>query len=147
MGVKIIIGDITEASEDIILHQVNCQNVMGSGVAKALYTKWPQVKSEYHDYCDMFKCAEDRLGNICVVAVSEKQLVINCFSQLTFGTTGKHTNYLAVARCFEYVNRKSTVAIPYLYGCGLGGGDWNVVSALIEEAFGDRAVIYKLPVS
>lgn len=36
---RVVIGDITEATEDLILHQVNCQNIMGSGVAKVLYTK------------------------------------------------------------------------------------------------------------
>ena len=44
-------GDLLEAGESIV-HQVNCQNVMGSGVAKAIYTKWPEVKIEYHKYCD-----------------------------------------------------------------------------------------------
>lgn len=46
--IKTVIGDVVEASEDIICHQVNCQNVMGAGVAKALYTRFPQVKQSYH---------------------------------------------------------------------------------------------------
>ena len=29
-----ILGDITKISQGIIMHQVNCQNVMGAGVAK-----------------------------------------------------------------------------------------------------------------
>lgn len=144
---KVIIGDITEATEPYILHQVNCQNVMGSGVAKALYIKWPQVKSEYHEYCEQHM---DRLGRVQGVILGNGQMVFNCFTQDTFGTTGKHTKYWAVAEVFQRiaeVTEDESVAIPYLYGCDLGGGDWNVVSALIEEAFGDRAVIYKLPVS
>lgn len=31
----------------LILHGVNCQRAMRSGVAKALYSKWPQVREEY----------------------------------------------------------------------------------------------------
>ncbi|WP_396136111.1 hypothetical protein [Brevibacillus brevis] len=34
MAVKIVNGDLLQATEDIIGHQVNCQCVMGSGVAK-----------------------------------------------------------------------------------------------------------------
>lgn len=35
MITKYIIGDITETELNYIAHGVNCQNVMGSGVAKA----------------------------------------------------------------------------------------------------------------
>lgn len=95
----------------------------------------------------MFNSAEERLGCVGNVDVTPNQTVVNCFSQLTFGTAGKHTSYLAVARCFDYIRTvfsDETIAIPYLYGCGLGGGNWVVVEALIEEAFGDRVTIYKL---
>lgn len=34
--IKIIQGDLLEAKENIIAHQVNCKGVMGSGVAKQI---------------------------------------------------------------------------------------------------------------
>lgn len=40
MTVKIVNGDLLDASEDIFGHQVNCQGVMGSGVALALRRKY-----------------------------------------------------------------------------------------------------------
>jgi O-acetyl-ADP-ribose deacetylase (regulator of RNase III) len=148
---KIIKGDITTATEDIIIHQVNCQNVMGSGVAKALYTKWPKVKTDYHSYCDMMNriaSKEDLLGMIVPVEVEANKTVINCFSQLTFGNDGRqHTDYKAVADCFWKIHCNfpdATIAIPYLYGCGLGGGDWTIVSKIINNMFDDKVVIYKL---
>lgn len=36
---KIINKDITTLKKGILLQQVNCQNAMGSGVAKAIYLK------------------------------------------------------------------------------------------------------------
>lgn len=45
-----ISADITTITTGYIMHQVNCQNVMGAGVAKALYTKYPIVKLSYHDF-------------------------------------------------------------------------------------------------
>jgi O-acetyl-ADP-ribose deacetylase (regulator of RNase III) len=147
-------ANIVTATEDIIIHQVNCQNVMGSGVAKALYTKWPKVKTDYHSYCDtMFKLGfskEDLLGHILPVKVetNPNKFVINCYSQLTFGSDGRqHTDYEAIKECFNKINvvyDEPTVALPYMYGCGLGGGDWNIVSEIIENLFGDRAIIYKI---
>ena len=32
---------------------------------------------------------------------------------------------------------KAIIAIPYLMGCHRGGGDWNVVYAMIEKIFKD----------
>ena len=39
--VKIVVGDLLNAAEDIIVQQVNCRSAMGSGLAKAIYTRWP----------------------------------------------------------------------------------------------------------
>ena len=32
---------------------------------------------------------------------------------------------------------ESSVGFPYKIGCGLGGGNWNIVSKIIEEEFSD----------
>lgn len=34
--------------------------------------------------------------------------------------------------------------LPYNMGCGLAGGDWNKVSALVDKILGDRATVYEL---
>ncbi|WP_370956757.1 hypothetical protein AB3239_10910 [Bacillus subtilis] len=45
--IKIVKGNILDASEDIIVQQVNCKGVMGAGLAKAILNKYPNVKKEY----------------------------------------------------------------------------------------------------
>jgi hypothetical protein len=127
-------------------------NAMGSGVAKALYTKYPLVKVSYHKFCAN-KLPNQLLGTIDIVPVEQimgrtSKYVINCFSQLTYGNNGKqHTNYEAIESCFILVNKMfpdKRIAIPYFYGCGLGGGDWTVVSNLIDKHFGVRVTLYKI---
>jgi O-acetyl-ADP-ribose deacetylase (regulator of RNase III) len=51
----------------IIMHGVNCQRTMRSGVAKALFTKWPKVKSNY------IKLPKEEmiLGNVDIVSIEE----------------------------------------------------------------------------
>jgi O-acetyl-ADP-ribose deacetylase (regulator of RNase III) len=45
---RYVLQDITTVTAPaIIMHGVNCQRTMQSGIAKALYTKWPEVKEEY----------------------------------------------------------------------------------------------------
>ena len=145
------IGDITTATEDIIAHQVNCKNRMGSGVAKALMMKYPDVKTRYHFFNERIE-EHDLLGKVDVFTAwtvdhATFKKVANCYSQFDFGSDGKlYTDYNAVDKCFKYLaeNTKGSIAVPYEYGCGLGGGDWSIVSALIVANLGDRVTFYKL---
>ena len=41
--IKHIKGDIFKSNADAILHQVNCQGVMGSGIAKQVKENFPVV--------------------------------------------------------------------------------------------------------
>jgi O-acetyl-ADP-ribose deacetylase (regulator of RNase III) len=150
---KIIEGDITNATEGFIIHQVNCRDVMGSGVAKALFTKWPIVKKQYHVFNKRFveRNVLDRLlGSLDIIPVSTETSVINAYTQNYFGNDGKqYTDYDAIRKVFNFISNNidlsNGIAIPYMYGCGLGGGDWDVVSQIIEDSFDDKAVVYKLP--
>ena len=130
---------------DVICHQVNCQGVMGSGVAKAIADRWPVVKIVYQVTCKKFK-PEELLGKILPVYVSRKLRVVNIFGQLTYGRdkTKVYTDYAALKRAFTEiaeVYKGRTIAFPYKFGCGLANGDWNVVYNLIEDYFKNCNVI------
>ena len=142
-------GNILECDEYVIIQQVNCMNRMGTGLAKAIYTKWPKVKKEFHRLWKR-NAGKYLFGTIQVVELPGK-IVINSYSQYSYGYDGTlYTNYQAVWQCFsqalDVMDKMciDQIAIPYNYGCGLGGGDWAIVSETIDEVFGDRAVIYKL---
>ena len=52
--IKIVNGNILNAKENIIVHQVNVQGIMGGGVARQLATKYPNLEKEYRaDYMIM----------------------------------------------------------------------------------------------
>lgn len=151
--VNYIQGDITETNIPNIAHGVNCQNKMGSGVAKSLFTKWPEVKEKYHIRCKR-SIPELLLGDHqpefllgehqAVYLDNQGKIIYNLFTQLNFGYDGiKYVNYWAIAKCFMDVNeaivRNDTVkelAIPKI-GCGLAGGDWNIVEKIIDDATPD----------
>ena len=48
-------GNLLDAQTDVIAHQVNCQGVMGSGVAKQIKEKWPDVFKQYDYHVKMLK--------------------------------------------------------------------------------------------
>ena len=138
--IEIIKGNLLCAKGAAICHQVNCQNIMGAGVAKAIYTKWPEVKSAYHQFCEGKK-PRDLLGKIQIVELDEfpaaNKVVINIFGQLNYGHDKIcYTRYDALETAFDELNRVTAfkpIAFPYGFGCGLAGGDWQRVERLMLE--------------
>ena len=146
--VKIVKGNLLDATEDIIAHQVNCMGVMGSGLAKQIRNKYPEVYANYKDYLKNYK--GKILGSAQSVVCHDGKIVFNLFGQYGYGRDKQYTDYNALKSAlsslylFTY-NKNLSIAFPYNLGCGLAGGDWNVVYKIIEEVFNDYDVnIYNL---
>ena len=45
--IRVVKGNLLDAREIVIAHQVNCQKKMNSGVAKAIREKYPEVYEKY----------------------------------------------------------------------------------------------------
>ena len=79
--------DITTIEKGVIMHQVNCQDVMGAGVAKALYTRHPKVKAAFHQMAEKtnYNTPDKRLGLVQPVTITPELIILNSYSQLYFG--------------------------------------------------------------
>ena len=134
MQQQIKYGDILTTT-GIIVHQVNCRGVMGSGIAKQIKQQYPAV---FEVYRNCFERGDLRLGVIQAVYVDWNKVIVNACAQEDYGTSKRQTNYTALRDCFkqiaEMANSK-TINYPKI-GCGLGGGDWTVVSKIIDEELG-----------
>lgn len=152
MAINYVKGDLLDSDCDYICHQVNCQGVMGSGIAKQIRARWPWVFSSYHEYCNRRKHNnESPLGEIWGVKLihdnRNPQWVVNMFAQDDFGYSGRRfTSYNAFAKCLDAMRdrlpRDKTIGFPKNIGCGLGGGDWNVISTMIESILGGDFDVY-----
>lgn len=148
--VKIVSGNLLDAKEDRICHQVNCQGVMNSGVAKAIRDKWHGVYYEYENHC-YERGSMSLLGTVQYISVERGRDVVNMFSQNDYGYDGRrYTSYDAFYKCLETIAKDNpdddvSFAFPYKIGCDRGGASWNVIYAMICDVLGDRDVtIYKL---
>jgi O-acetyl-ADP-ribose deacetylase (regulator of RNase III) len=134
-----IYGDITLlAKSGYLVHGVNCCNVMGSGVAKAIFTIYPSVKSSYHSL------ATHNLGDVQYVKVTDSLTVVNAHTQFNYGYDGKrYVSYDAIATCFDtlanHVEDGATIWIPKI-GSDLGGGDFDAILAIIKASLRNRNV-------
>lgn len=137
MSITIKNGDLFTTDAMYICHQVNCRGKMGSGIAKTIREKFPDA---YEEYCLMCRYADfprDLLGFSQIVAVNDK-LIVNMFAQENYGHDGKrYTSYNAFRRCLQTLKNAVPagykIAFPYGIGCGLGGGDWARIFAIITE--------------
>lgn len=146
MSIKFIKRDVCDVEHGIVAQGVNCQGVMGSGVAKVLRAKDERVFEVYKRVCDFY--ADDRasmLGMVSMVDIGpiEGELYIaNCFTQEFYGKDGKkYASLAAVKEALLSVldigmGAELPVYMPRI-GCGLGGLDWDTeVGPALEYAYG-----------
>lgn len=141
--------NILTTDADILVHQVNGLGVMGAGLAKQIAHKYPHVERAYKRFVhEHGGTPETLLGQHQFVATDDFT-VANVFGQARIGRDRRQTNYNALEKGLERVahtarSNELSVAIPYGIGCGLAGGEWQVVSSIIEKVFVDVDVtLYK----
>jgi O-acetyl-ADP-ribose deacetylase (regulator of RNase III) len=135
---KIIEGDLIrlaiEGKFDIVVHGCNCFHTMGAGIARQIKNKFPQA---YGADLETPYGSKDKLGKFshCIVPKGNGFIIINAYTQYSFGTDSPAVDYDAVRSCFKEIKKEYTgmkIGYPKI-GCGLAGGDWNIVSKIIDE--------------
>lgn len=128
-------GNLVTGNYVIFCHQVNCQRVMGAGLARQIRNKYPEVYNEYVK-------ADQDLGHILPVFTHDGRICINMFAQDKYGMDKQYTDYFAFKRCLRsikeflkihHVKREIPVAFPYGIGCGLAGGEWRAIFSLLTD--------------
>ena len=138
--------NILDVTEGIIIHQVNCQNVLGKGIALQLSKKYPIIKHEYHKACDWYS-DKNIFGAAQQVRINDDLIIVNSFIQMFYGNNKnrKYTDENVLIKNINDIcknNSNKTVYIPYLIGCGLGNGDWRTIINGIQD--NDNLIICKL---
>ena len=167
-------GDLIElalaGNFDVISHGCNCHCVMGAGIAPKMATSFgcDEFKMENNNSCGDV----NKLGTIDYelklvhdkVAYSEKSenlmlnknleykrlYVVNSYTQFGFGSKSKKppVDYEAIRLCLRKINsifEGFHIGLPQI-GCGLAGGDWDIVKKIIQEELIDcnvTVVIFK----
>lgn len=145
---KVVDGDLLDVTEGLIAHQVNCRGVMGAGVARVIAKRYPDVERVYRAHCRAVEPLS-LLGTSLVAVAGEGLLIGNVFGQLDTGR-GLQTDYTAVGNALDdlsawWTGLRPTLHVPYMMGCGLAGGDWDVYSELLDERWPGKVVAHRLP--
>ena len=132
--IKSIEGNILDAKSGFIVHQVNPDGVMGGGLARMIADKWPVVLSDYKKLC-----GEPGDKKFSYTKVDDGLWVANLFTQKSLAQPMPRTlyeNYPPALQALKLQANGWPIHIPFGLGCGLGGGDWNVVMPLIHYYLG-----------
>lgn len=153
-------GNLLHTPIQIVAHQVNCCGVMGAGVARQIKNLYPEVYYAYASYVKDFTELNDMppLGECLVQETDDgRHIILNVFGQDGYGRDKQYTDYEALRKGFvngirwvrdEYQNGEYygmlqlTIAIPYKIGCGLAGGDWEVVKNMLERMEIEENVLF-----
>ena len=150
--ITIIDGDLLDVTEGIVAHQVNCHGVLG-GLAATLTEAYPRVLTKYQSLCASVP-PETLLGHAQLVISATPEhpalMVANLFGQLL---PGPDTDYLAVRSavrrlaevCLFVGLDDAPLHVPYLMGCGIGGGDWDTYSTILCDQWPGEVIAHRLP--
>ncbi len=140
---KEVIGNLITLAEEgdfgIIAHGCNCFCNMGRGIALEMRNKYPAAYD-----ADKQTTAGDftKLGTYTCHQTARGFYIINAYTQYDWRGTTMNCNYAAIRSVFmklkrDFGGKGLRFGIP-LIGAGLAGGDWNVISKIIDEEMHDE---------
>ena len=136
---KTIKKDIIKAAQDgeidVLVHGANCFHTFGAGIAKQIKKVYPgaytaDLDTPYGNDIKLGTYSSYTDGNVTIV---------NGYTQFRYGknfvNVKQHADYDAIRFLFMLISKDfmgERIGFPKI-GCGLAGGQWGIVSRIIEE--------------
>ncbi len=146
----IVEGDLFEAKADVVMHQCNCMCVWGAGVALKMKEVFPEAyEADRVTMPNKWKFGQTSHAEIKRENPMGVKWVYNLYGQVNYGYRMRMTGYPEFERAFAQalwqLDKKypehCEIAIPYLIGCGLAGGDPKIITMMIDrqvKKYGDK---------
>lgn len=138
--IQFVSGNIFNSKALALVNPVNCDGVMGKGLALTFKQKYPDNFEAYAKAC---RSGELTIGRIFPYQLDSGRYILN-FPTKNRWQDPSRIEYiesgLADLVLFARKNNIQSLAVPPL-GCGLGGLCWNLVLPQIEEAFDRESVL------
>lgn len=131
-------GNVLESDEKVIAHGCNCSGGFGSGFAKAVAELYPSVRE---GYLHRYNTRGWRLGDVQLIGVGDGsgREIANCGTQQRYGKPeeGPYVSYPAIRQVIKNLIQSypNGFAMPKI-GAGLAGGNWDIISKIIEDESG-----------
>jgi O-acetyl-ADP-ribose deacetylase (regulator of RNase III) len=136
MKIRYLEGDIFSTKTQVLVNTVNCQGVMGKGLALEFRKRFPQMYEEYKQQC---KEGRITIGSLHLYKQAPRYWILN-FPTKNHWRNKSNLDY--IERGLLEFRKKyaewsiSSIAFPKL-GCQLGGLDWDQVKPIMEKHLSD----------
>jgi O-acetyl-ADP-ribose deacetylase (regulator of RNase III) len=130
--IRFTTGNMFNTQAEILINTVNCVGVMGAGIALQFKQRYPRMFDEYRRKC---AAGEIRPGELHVWQSLNGERIINFPTKRHWRNDSRYEHIeagLLALRRFLASQGPVRVTIPAL-GCGNGGLNWSVVSAMISK--------------
>jgi len=153
MTINYVTGDATQPIGDgnkIIVHICNDVGAWGAGFVVALSRRWRQPEQTYRN---LFRDNTAlKLGDVQLVNVEPDIWVANLIGQrsLAHRDGNPPIRYDAIRDGLTKLHKEAyqleaSIHMPRI-GCGLAGGRWDIIKALIDDTLsGLQVTVYDLP--
>lgn len=123
-------GDLFTSTCRVLGHGVNCEGVMGAGIARMFRDKFPENYRKYRNAC----LSGVLVPGSYIYTFESPKLIVNLATQKKPGPDAKY-DWLFSA-CYQAAEILSeggyhSMAIPQI-GCGIGGLEWHKVKKILE---------------
>ena len=153
MRINYVKGDATRPQGDgnkIICHICNDMGAWGAGFVLALSKRWGYPEHFYRarqtyplGHVDILSVDQDSEGNVLYVANMIAQHGVRSNEQ-----GNPPIRYAALAKALSKVNDRAKAIGASLHmpriGCGLAGGEWSAVEAILKEVVTVDVTVYDL---
>ena len=141
---------------------------MGGGIAKQIKDRYPQAfeadrerwENEYNDggnwRCQIgdYSKAEIKSNSVSgglIFLPNNKGRVYNLYTQSGYSTKSRQVNYEYFWQALKNMQEdllfiqhetgeQQVLGLPYGISCGLAGGNWGIIKAMIEDIFVDSLI-------
>lgn len=131
--------DLTNLTRGYLAHGVNCQGVMGAGLAKALAQKYPNLLKFWNSICSEVNIVGDKMvqpGACYPFEVSPTLTIYNLTTQEFYGSRGR-ASLQWVSEAVSDLERCHTSLDPIFIppiATGLGGLVWGDVREILHAS-------------
>lgn len=128
---KIIKGNLLNATEQYIIHQCNCVTDKPKGLSKAMFDKFP--------FANVYKNHKQKRSKPGTIRITQN--VVALFGQYypgraKYANDSKEMRINWFRECLEQIARIANIkscAFPFKIGCGLAGGNWDEYLKLLKD--------------
>jgi O-acetyl-ADP-ribose deacetylase (regulator of RNase III) len=144
-----------------IAHSCNTRNIMGGGIAKQIKNRYPQAyeadTEAYNQEYDKDAQYIHWLGKYSKAEIESKFLpnnkgrIYNLYTQANLGEGKRQVLYEDFWQALKNMQEDllfiqhetgepQVLGLPYGISCGLAGGNWKIIKAMIDDIFLDSLI-------